>query len=328
MSSFKNQNIGLMSGWDVGENGWGDDMNNNLSALDILCQPRIKNFITTLPMTTSAGDAYILNNKNIIVYNNKNQYQIIIPKVGWKVFNINDNKYYIYTTKNKWEVGLSSDIDLPSDMCYASSNAVKKLKDSFTSLLNDHISDKENSFEDISNQIEDLHNIITNLDSWSIYPPYSPIAVYNITLGGSDNRRIIFHGETNAREEWIICDGGSDGNGGKVPDLRGKFIMGQNSSYPVGKTGGSLTHRHTFTGSVGSTTLSVAQLASHSHTFSKGTYGNIAEARGSANDGKQTTDMTGSSQPHTHSLSAVSSESSNNLPPFYSLYYIIKIPQS
>ena len=327
MSSFKNQNIGLMSGWDVGENGWGDDMNNNLSALDILCQPRIKNFITTLPMTTSAGDAYILNNKNIIVYNNKNQYQIIIPKVGWKVFNINNNKYYIYTIKNKWEVGLSSDIDLSSDMCYASSNAVKKLKDSFTSLLNNHISDNNESFKEIQ-------NTLSNLDSWNIYPPYSPIAVYNITLGGSDNRRVIFHGEKNAREEWIICDGGSDGNGGKVPDLRGKFIMGQNSSYPVGKTGGSSTHNHSFTGTVGSTTLTIDQMPNHTHsTRYKATHRDCGWATNPSvhfwlaeqfiNSGS-----TGGTKSHTHSLSAVSSEDSNNLPPFYSLYYIIKIPQS
>ena len=78
-------------------------------------------------------------------------------------------------------------------------------------------------------------------------------------------------------------------------------------------------------GTVGATTLSVEQLASHTHTFSKGTYGNIAEAKGSANSGKQTTDATGGSQAHTHSLSVAKSGSASNLPPYYALSYIMRI---
>ena len=77
-------------------------------------------------------------------------------------------------------------------------------------------------------------------------------------------------------------------------------------------------------GTVGSTTLSVAQMPSHTHTFDKGTYGNIAEAKGSANSGKQTTDATGGSKAHTHSLSGAESGSASNLPPYYALSYIMR----
>ena len=66
-------------------------------------------------------------------------------------------------------------------------------------------------------------------------------------------------------------------------------------------------------------------MPSHTHTFDKGTYGNIAEAKGSANSGKQTTDATGGSQPHTHSLSGAKSDSASNLPPYYALSYIMRI---
>lgn len=62
----------------------------------------------------------------------------------------------------------------------------------------------------------------------------------------------------------------------------------------------------------------------HIHTFDKGTYGNIAEAKGSANSGKQTTDATGGSQAHTHSLSGAESGSASNLPPYYALSYIMR----
>ena len=65
-------------------------------------------------------------------------------------------------------------------------------------------------------------------------------------------------------------------------------------------------------------------MPSHSHSFDKGTYGNIAEAKGSANSGKQWTDATGSSQAHTHSLSGAESGSASNLPPYYALSYIMR----
>ena len=42
--------------------------------------------------------------------------------------------------------------------------------------------------------------------------------------------------------------------------------MGQNSSYPVGKTGGSSTHNHSFTGTVGATTLTIDQMPNHTHS--------------------------------------------------------------
>ena len=165
----------------------------------------------------------------------------------------------------------------------------------------------------------------SSIDPWNIFPMRVPIAVDGVTFGGSDGRRAIMPGETVAREDWILCDGGSDGKGGTVPDLRGRMIRGASDSVPAGTTGGSETHTHSVSGTVGSTTLSVAQMPSHTHTFDKGTYGNIAEAKGSANSGKQTTDATGGSQAHTHSLSGAKSGSASNLPPYYALSYIMRI---
>lgn len=164
----------------------------------------------------------------------------------------------------------------------------------------------------------------SSIDPWNIFPMRVPIAVDGVTFGGSDGRRAIMPGETVAREDWILCDGGSDGKGGTVPNLRGRMIRGASDSVPAGTTGGSETHTHSVSGTVGSTTLSVAQMPSHTHTFDKGTYGNIAEAKGSANSGKQTTDATGSSQAHTHSLSGAKSGSASNLPPYYALSYIMR----
>ena len=180
-------------------------------------------------------------------------------------------------------------------------------------------------FSALQEKVAGLIEAIGNIDPWTMFPPRLPVAIDGVTFGGSDGRRAIMPGETEAREDWILCDGGSDGKGGTVPDLRGRMIMGASDEHEAGSTGGSETHSHSISGTVGSTTLSVAQMPSHTHTFDKGTYGNIAEAKGSANSGKQTTDATGGSQAHTHSLSEAKSGSASNLPPYYALSYIMRI---
>ena len=149
------------------------------------------------------------------------------------------------------------------------------------------------------------------------------IVAFAGTFGGEGNRHPIPLGGSEPDTGWVLCDGGSDGKGGTVPDLRGRMIRGASDSVPAGYTGGSETHSHSLSGTVGETTLSTEQMPSHTHTFSKGTYGDIAEAKGSANSGKQTTDATGGSKAHTHSLSGASGEA-NGLPPYYALAYIMR----
>lgn len=150
---------------------------------------------------------------------------------------------------------------------------------------------------------------------------------YNVTFGGSDGRRPIFWGETEADEDYVLCDGGSDGAGGNVPDLRGRMILGASDAHPAGSTGGSETHAHSLSGTVGATTLTVEQLASHEHSsdkrfgskFGGGTlYGLNGDSGGSFS-----TLATGGSQPHTHTLSGASGEASS-LPPYYALAYIMR----
>lgn len=178
-------------------------------------------------------------------------------------------------------------------------------------------------FSALQEKVAGLIEAIGNIDPWTIFPPRLPVAIDGVTFGGSDGRRAIMPGETEAREDWILCDGGSDGKGGTVPDLRGRMILGASDEHTAGSTGGSETHSHSISGTVGSTTLSVAQMPRHTHTFNKGTYGDIAEAKGSANSGKQTTDATGGSQPHSHTLEGTLDDASN-LPPYYVLSFIMR----
>ena len=170
----------------------------------------------------------------------------------------------------------------------------------------------------------------SSIDPWNIFPMRVPIAVDGVTFGGSDGRRAIMPGETVAREDWILCDGGSDGKGGTVPDLRGRMIRGASDSVPAGTTGGSETHTHSVSGTVGETTLSTKQMPSHTHGYSKVTWWSGWHGRNDGDDCKppsdgQPTDATGGSQAHTHALSGAKSGSASTLPPYYALTYIMRI---
>ena len=142
------------------------------------------------------------------------------------------------------------------------------------------------------------------------------------SFGGEGNRHPIPLGSSEPDTSWVLCDGGSDGKGGTVPNLLGRMILGASDAHPAGSTGGSETHSHSLSGTVGETTLTEAQMPSHTHTFGIGTYGSSAEAKGNTSS-KQTTDATGGSQPHSHTLSGASEEASS-LPPYYTLAYIMR----
>lgn len=167
------------------------------------------------------------------------------------------------------------------------------------------------------------------IDPWTVFPPRLPVAIDGVTFGGSDGRRAIMPGETEAREDWILCDGGSDGKGGTVPNLRGRMILGASDEHEAGSTGGSETHTHSVSGTVGETTLSVTQMPSHTHGYRKVTRWNGWNGTNDGNDCKppsdgQPTDATGGSQAHTHALSGAKSGSASTLPPYYALAYIMR----
>ena len=165
---------------------------------------------------------------------------------------------------------------------------------------------------------------------WDCIPVGIPVPVVGVKFGGSDGRRAIMPGESKARENWIICDGGNDGKGGKVPNLKGRFLYGADDDHAAGSTGGSATHTHSISGTVGSTTLSSPQMPTHSHDiFTRAT----AQTGGSENPPldavgaaqNYSTSEVGGSQAHTHSLSGVSSEAAGSLPPYYAGHYVIRV---
>ena len=183
-------------------------------------------------------------------------------------------------------------------------------------------------FSALQEKVAGLIEAIGNIDPWTMFPPRLPVAIDGVTFGGSDGRRAIMPGETEAREDWILCDGGSDGKGGTVPDLRGRMILGASDEHEAGSTGGSETHSHSISGTVGATTLSVEQMPGHNHTANVGKFHTGGNNRGTYASGDNvvaSTSQTGGSQSHTHSLSGVSSEAADSLPPYYAGHYVIRV---
>jgi len=159
--------------------------------------------------------------------------------------------------------------------------------------------------------------------------PGSVIA-FSGTFGGADNRHPIPRGGTEPNTGWLLCDGGDDGAGGTVPDLRGRMILGASDAHPAGSTGGAETHTHSVSGSVGATTLTESQMPSHHHNIhSKTDTGpTIPSVFMSSGEDLSTRDLvtqyTGGSLAHNHSFSGLV-DAAYNLPPYYAMAYIIKL---
>ena len=165
------------------------------------------------------------------------------------------------------------------------------------------------------------------VDPWDVFPMRVPIAVDGVTFPEGENaRHPIMPGETEPRENWLICDGGDDGQGGTMPDLRGRMILGASESRPAGESGGSETHTHSLSGTVGATTLTVNQLASHTHVVPNQTGKNTSGSHigGWSWESPINTYATGGSQPHAHDLAA-SSDAASSLPPWYTLTLVMRI---
>ena len=79
-------------------------------------------------------------------------------------------------------------------------------------------------------------------------------------------------------------------------------------------------------GTVGATTLTVAQLAAHDHAAGVQSAHKSTEPdnRGVPHCDLGTSGVTGSSASHTHSLSGVKSGSASSLPPYYTLAFIMR----
>ena len=114
-----------------------------------------------------------------------------------------------------------------------------------------------------------------------------------------------------------------------VPDLQDRTIVNKSNTKSLAQTGGANTVTPTgnISGSTGSTTLTTAQMPSHSHTFgvAAGSGGSAALQSCSYAPGSAASSSAGSGQSHNHNLSANYVGDANSvLQPYLVLIYIIK----
>lgn len=157
--------------------------------------------------------------------------------------------------------------------------------------------------------------------------PVGGIIAFSGSFGGTGSRFPVPLDGVDPDLSWCLCDGTTT-NGLPVPDLRGRMIMGASDTYAAGSTGGTATHTHTLSGSVGATTLTVAQMPGHTHSpggvVVNATGGGFPNNPGSPSGHTQALSATGGSQSHTHSLSGASGQGTS-LPPYYALAYIMRV---
>ena len=186
----------------------------------------------------------------------------------------------------------------------------------------------DNAIAALKKQIEALQETVAKINPWDIFPMRVPIAVDGVKFGGSDGRRAIMPGETEPRENWVLCDGGEDGHGGTVPDMRGRVVLGASEAHPAGSAGGSETHEHGLAGTVGETTLSTEQMPEHVHPTGRrwGQKFGGGSLNGSNSDSgsSYSTQATGGSQPHAHPLEG-GTDRGDSLPPFLSFEMVVRV---
>ena len=160
-----------------------------------------------------------------------------------------------------------------------------------------------------------LYVIVKTIRSKGFRPTESQVPEFRIPDGAEPDT------------SWCLCDGTTT-NGLPVPDLRGRMIMGASDAYAAGSTGGTATHTHALSGSVGATTLSGAQLASHTHPAAASyliyASGDVPVAGGNYRHTASAAPAAGGSQSHTHTISGSSGQAST-LPPYYALAYIMRV---
>ena len=140
---------------------------------------------------------------------------------------------------------------------------------------------------------------------------------------------------------WAVCDGTTatyNGVSTITPDLRDRFIVGAGSAYALGNTGGANNvtlaigqiPKHNHSGS----TATASDDSKHSHKFSYDGAKDDGNRDGSGNPQadaqyeKKNDVSTSTDGAHSHTLSIANNgndESHENRPPYYALYYIIKL---
>lgn len=84
--------IGLKGFWNLGENGWNTEMDENLRLLSAVSQMSVLSIVSSLPTSDlTDGMIYIVStgaNANSIAVRDNGAWVYLVPKAGWKCWNV------------------------------------------------------------------------------------------------------------------------------------------------------------------------------------------------------------------------------------------------
>ena len=168
---------------------------------------------------------------------------------------------------------------------------------------------------------------------------------------------IAFYKNTGIPYGWVICDGRTISGFGKTPDLRGRFILHESSNFKINTKGGSANHKltvdelpshnhyihlksvsHSHSGNTndsGSHSHAIPDYKNrfkHSGSYTEGTIHNAGKGihlphRVTFPNGihKHSFKTNTNTQSHNHAMrNTGGNKFHNNMPPYFSLIYIIK----
>lgn len=98
--------LGLVGFYNLGEDGWGDDMSNGLRLLSAVVQLKAVSLVASEPESPADGDIYILtgtSNANKLAVRDNGEWVYITPAQGWIAF-IADTQQYRKFVGTSWSL--------------------------------------------------------------------------------------------------------------------------------------------------------------------------------------------------------------------------------
>lgn len=106
MTAVAQTGLSLMAGWDPGDVGWGDDVNENFLKLSALTQARVRSRVTSLPGSGTANDIYIVpsggNADLLAIWDTAGaDWYYHAPTIGTEVYLL-DEEIFVYWGGSAW----------------------------------------------------------------------------------------------------------------------------------------------------------------------------------------------------------------------------------
>lgn len=154
MASRTLPGLGLRAFYNVGEDGWGDNMNEDLRKLSILVMPVVFSTVTEMPDSPTDGDRHLLlaegsnsEAEDSIILFDVDTWVVIQPSEGWEVYNIGDSTKYRYVG-GSW-IALEGGAVTAGDVSYDAGDA----------------GDSNSTMTNVRDALDDLYYRIRNIDA-------------------------------------------------------------------------------------------------------------------------------------------------------------------